>query len=141
MEIRTDIRIREYEPEDYPVLKDWWQRHDAERLHEDMIPKSSVIVEDKNGPAGFAGLLLSNCNQVAFCLGLVVRPGLNVSESQAIHETLQDGMDIIMRSGGHTVLLGTVTGKGMARGAQRMGFLVMSKPAFHIARIVKPETD
>lgn len=141
MEIKSDIKLREYSKDDYPMLKQWWVAHGAERMHDSMIPPSSVIVEDGNGPAAFAAIYLCNSNHVAFCHGLVTRPDLHLGDTMMILEALQDGIDIIMLSSNHTLLLGTVTGPAMVRGAERIGFHVFGKPAFHIARVVKNITE
>ena len=138
MEIKTDIQIRHYRSEDYPTLRAWWQIHDAERMHETMIPPSSVIVEDAKGLAAFAAVFLCNSNFVAFCHGLVTRPGLNLGDSMIINEVLQDGIDIIMRESGHKILISSVCGKAMVRGAKRLGFQTKGVECTQISRLVSP---
>lgn len=138
VETKTDIQIRHYNPKDYPTLRAWWKIHDAERLHETMIPPSSVIVEDAKGMAAFAAVYLCNSNFVAFCHGLVTRPGLNLGDSMMIHEVLQDGIDIIMREGGHKILISSVCGEAMIRGAKRLGFQTKGVECTQISRLVSP---
>lgn len=140
METRCDLKMRHYEASDYPTLRGWWKYRNAERMHQNMIPPSSCIVEDANGPAAFAAVFLCNSNHVAFCHGLVTRPEMRLHDTYQVLEVLQDAIDIIMAQDNHKLLLGTVTGEGMVRGAKRMGFHVLGKPARHIARISTPPT-
>ena len=140
MEIKTDIKMRPYEALDYKMLKAWWKIHDAQPFPESIIPPSSLIVEDAKGPAAFTSVFLCNSNPVAFCHGLVTRPGMNLGDSIMINEALQDGIDILMRQSGHSVLFGTVSGKGMQRAAKRMGFQVGERIAHDVMRQIQQTT-
>ena len=139
MEISSDIRIREYAKEDYPVLRGWWQAHDAEPMPEQIIPQSSCVVEDEEGAAAFGAVFLCNANHVAFFHGMVTRPGMCMKHSYRMLKALQDGIDIIMASGGHTILFGTVQPGAMLRGAKRLGFNWSDNNYHQVNRIITTE--
>ena len=136
METKCDIQIRHYQPEDYADLRGWWKWHGAERMHESIIPTSSCVVEDSKGPAAFAAVFLCNSNHMAFCHGLVVRPEMKAHDTFQVLEALQDGIDIIMQAGGHSVLHASVEGEAMLRGAKRLGFHQLGKQVYQIGRVI-----
>lgn len=130
--------VRHYEKEDYEMLRSWWEWHGAEPLHPGMIPESSCVVLLDGDPAAFGSVFPCNNNFVAFFHGMVARPGLHFRESRASLLALQEGLDIICRNGGHTLLLGTVPSGAMMRGAQMMGFDKMGGLVQGVGRVVKP---
>jgi hypothetical protein len=134
-----DITIRHYRPEDYPLLESWWESHGAEPMHKSMIPVSTCIVELGGEPAASGSVFPCNNNHVAFFHGMVTRPGLSMQDARECLMALQDGIDIIMRSSGHTLLLGTVTQGAMVRGAKMMGFSPAGDPVQAVARLVRPK--
>jgi len=139
METKANITTRHYELSDYPLLESWWESHGAEPMHASMIPPSSCLVMLDDQPSAFGAVFLCNSNHVAFFHGMVTRPGLSMQEARECLLVLQDGLDIIMRSGGHTLLLGTVQQGAMVRGAKMMGFSPAGEPVQAVARIVRPE--
>jgi len=139
MATTANITTRHYEPSDYPLLESWWESHGAEPMHESMIPPSSCLVMLDDQPSAFGAVFLCNSNHVAFFHGMVTRPGLSMQEARECLLVLQDGLDIIMRSGGHTLLLGTVTQGAMVRGAKMMGFSPAGEPVQAVARLVRPK--
>lgn len=139
MAIKADITLRHYQPSDYPLLESWWEIHGAEPMHESMIPVSTCIVELDGEPAASGSVFPCNNNHVAFFHGMVTRPGLSMQQSSECLMALQDGIDIIMRSSGHTLLLGTVTQGAMVRGAKMMGFSPAGDPVQAVARLVRPK--
>ncbi|GAA5120696.1 hypothetical protein JIN84_05905 [Luteolibacter yonseiensis] len=139
METRADrFTIRHYEPADYPMLEEWWEGHGAPPMHEDMIPVSTCVVMMDGEPVASGSVFPCNNNFVAFFHGMVTRPGLGMREARLALEALQDGLDIIMRTGGHTLLLGTVPEGAMLRGAKIMGFSPTGGPVQGVGRFVKP---
>lgn len=137
--VTTESTIRHYEPEDYPMLKSWWEGHGADPMHHTMIPPSSCVVLLDGQPAAFGAVFLCNSNHVGFFHGMVTRPGLTVKEAKTSLQHLQHGLDIIMRTSGHTLLLGTVRPGAMVRGAMMMGFTPDGDPVQQVSRIVKPQ--
>lgn len=133
------ITIRHYQPDDYPLLESWWEDHGAEPMHESMIPPSTCIVLLDGEPAASGSVFPCNSNHVAFFHGMVTRPGLSMQQARECLMALQDGLDIIMRAGGHTLLLGTVTQGAMVRGAKMMGFSPAGDPVQAVARLVRPK--
>lgn len=142
METRSDrFTIRHYEPEDYPTLKSWWDAHCSDAMLEEMIPVSTCIVLMDGEPVASGSVFPCNNNGVAFFHGLVTRPGLGMMDARLALFALQDGLDIIMRTGGHTLLIGTVTPGGLLRGAVRMGFTQMGPLMQGVCRIVHPSPE
>lgn len=138
MEIPEEITLRHYKPEDYPMLLEWWETHGADQMPQSMIPPSTCIVMLNGEPAASGSVFLCNSNHVAFFHGMVTRPGLQMATAKRVLLALQDGLDIIMKSSGHTLLLGTVQTGPLARGAKMMGFSILSKPMHSVARVIKP---
>lgn len=136
-----EITIRHYEASDYAMLESWWEDHDAEPMHQTMIPISSCVVMADGEPVAFGAVFPCNSNHVAFFHGMVTKPGLLMAESRKFLVALQDGLDIIMRLSGHTLLLGTVTQGAMVRGARMMGFTPAGEPVQAVARLVRPITE
>jgi hypothetical protein len=132
------LTIRHYEPSDYPLLESWWQSHGGEPLPESMIPPSSCLVMLDGEPSAFGAVFLCNSNHVGFMHGMCTRPGLSMSEAKSALRALQDGIDIIMRSSGHCLLLGTVGSPAMIKGAKWMGFEVGTKQFVQVNRLVRP---
>ena len=142
METSSDrFLIRHYEPADYPMLAAWWESHAADPLPEEMVPQSTCIVTMDGEPAASGSVFPCNNNFVAFFHGMVTRPGLCMRDARAALLALQEGLDIIMRAGGHALLLGTVPQGGMLRGARMMGFLPMGEPVQGVGRVIKPLTN
>jgi len=125
------------------MLDAWWESHGAQPMHESMIPVSSCLVLSDGDPVAFGAVFPCNSNHVAFFHGMVTRPCLSMQDAREALLALQDGLDIIMRSSGHTLLLGTVQQGAMVRGAKMMGFSPAGEPVQSVARIVrpKPQTD
>lgn len=139
METKSDrFTIRHYEPSDYPTLEDWWNGHGSEALPEWVIPASTCIVMMDGEPVASGSVFPCNNNHVAFFHGMVTRPGLSMMDARLALFALQDGLDIIMRSGGHTLLLGTVSPGAMLRGAKMMGFAPLGDLVQSVGRVVKP---
>lgn len=142
METKADrFTIRHYESDDYPELYSWWESHGADPMPAEMIPVSTCIVEMDGEPVASGSIFPCNNNAVAFFHGLVTRPGLGMMDSRLALHALQDGIDIIMRSGGHTLLVGTVHGDAMLRGARMIGFSAMGGLVQGVGRVVEPQTE
>jgi hypothetical protein len=139
METTSDaLTLRHYRGDDYPMLLEWWEQHEAPAMHESMVPESTCVVLLNGEPAACGSIFPCNNNHVAFFHGMVTRPGLNMREAKAVISALQDGIDIMMRSSGHTLLLGTVPDGAMMRGARMMGFTVQgTTPVYHVARLTR----
>lgn len=140
MATTSDIAIRHYDPADYPLLESWWEAHGAEPLHESMVPSSTCIVEMGGWPVASGSIFGCNCNHVAFLHGLVTRPGLSIGKAGEALRALMDGIDMMMRASGHTLLLGTVQPGGLARGSRMMGFAFAGDLVQPVARVVKPQS-
>jgi len=139
METRADrFTIRHYEPADYPMLEAWWEGHGAAAMHEEMVPASTCVVMMDGEPVASGSVFPCNNNFVAFFHGMVTRPGLCLKDARGALLALQDGLDIIMRAGGHTLLLGTVPEGAMLRGAMIMGFSPTGGSVQGVGRLVKP---
>lgn len=141
METKAETTIRHYEPSDYPMIQGWWAVHSAEPLHPGIIPGSSCVVEMDGEPAAFGSVFPCNNNPVAFFHGMVTRPGLTMRQARKALMALQEGIDIICRNGGHTLLLGTVPAGAMMRGARMMGFDPMGDVVHPVGRVVKPPSS
>lgn len=138
MATTADTSIRHYMPEDYPMLEAWWDSHGVEPMDATMIPPSSCIVVRAFRCVAFGAVFLCNSNHVAFFHGMVTAPGLTMAQSAHALRALQAGIDAIMRSGGHTLLLGTVAPGALVRGAKMMGFAPAGDLVQPVARLVKP---
>lgn len=138
MATKDELSVRHYEPADYPMLEAWWMDHGAEPMDETMIPPSSCVVTMGDRSVAFGAVFLCNANHVAFFHGMVTRPGLSMAVSSAVLKYLQLGINAIMQSGGHTLLLGTVHPGAMVRGAKMMGFSPAGDLVQPVARIVPP---
>ena len=133
--------IRHYEPSDYPMLLGWWREHGGEPMHESMIPPSSCIVIMFGEPVAFGAVFLCNSNHVAFFHGMVTCPRLTLRDAKEALHALQGGIDCIMRTGGHTLLLGTVPAGAMIKGAKWLGFIPAGDPVIPVQRLVQPLTE
>lgn len=125
------------------MLVAWWAGHGAEALPVEMVPASTCIVTMDGEPVASGSVFPCNNNFVAFFHGMVTRPGLSMKDARGALLALQDGIDIIMRTGGHTLLLGTVPQGAMLRGARMMGFSAMGDPVQGVGRVIKllPENE
>jgi hypothetical protein len=133
--------IRHYEPGDYPMLLGWWNAHGGAPMDQTMIPPSSCVVVMFGEPVAFGAVFLCNSNHVAFFHGMVTCPRLTLRDAKEALHALQGGLDIIMRNGGHTLLLGTVPAGAMMKGARWMGFASAGDPVIPVQRLVKPLTE
>ena len=123
------------------MLLGWWRAHEGEPMPESMVPPSSCIVMMFGEPVAFGAVFLCNSNHVAFFHGMVTCPRLTMRDAAAALHALQDGIDCIMRTSGHTLLLGTVREGALVRGARWMGFTPSGDPVIQVHRLVKPLTQ
>lgn len=137
----SSLTIRHYEPVDYAILHGWWEKHGAEPMHESMIPKSSIIVERDGDPQAFVALFPCNNNHVAFCHGLVARPGMCLGDTLEVLKVLNRGIDIMAMSGGHTLIIATVANDRLRKGAEMIGFEATGEYVQTVARTVKPRNQ
>jgi hypothetical protein len=80
-------------PDDGDLAAEWSRRHDGQPFNPELLPAIGVVCEDDKGPCGMVWAYLS-CNiGVAFIEFLVMRPGLQLSESVATGKALMAGIE------------------------------------------------
>lgn len=130
--------IRPVTPGDYPTMKAWWEARGMEPWPESALPPDGVVVEKDGEPVCAGWLFLVERHHVAFFHGLVSRPRLGMSEAAAALRHLNEGLDIIMRRAGRTLMLGTVPPGAMLVHAKKLGFATLGHPVQSLVKVVYP---
>ncbi len=95
--------------------------HGLESFLKNALPPIGCVVEDAGGPCGMAWAYCS-CNiGLAFVEGLVMRPGMKLSESAEAGRLLLDGIAAAVKPLGYNVLLAYAL-KGCARIMRKWGW-------------------
>lgn len=137
--VTTSLRLRHYQPEDYPTLLGWWEEHGVDAMDASMLPVSSLIVTRYHEPVAFAALYPCNNNHVAFVHGLTVKPGMGMGDTLQVLRAVNDGLDFMAHTSGHTLLIASCEGERMVRGAEMIGFEPMGDLVQTVARAVNLE--
>lgn len=132
------FQIRSYEPADYSTIAPWWEARGAEAWPESLIPPHGIVVEMDGRPVASGWLFLVEGMHVAFFHGMVTRPMLGVSLARQALQHLFEGLDIIMRNSGRTIILGTVEPGAMIHHAKKLGWGVLGRPVQSVVKVVKP---
>lgn len=130
--------IRATNAADYATAKGWWDEHGAEAWPESVLPPDGVMVEMDGEPVCAGWLFLVERHHVAFFHGLVTKPGLSMRVAAEALRHLNEGLDIVMRRAGRTLILGTVPQGGMLAHAKKLGFIPMGEPLLTVAKVVLP---
>lgn len=131
--------IRSYSPQDYPMLVSWWEEHGTEPYPESILPPSGVIVERLGQPCAAGFLMLVEQANLAFFHGLVTAPRQGMKAAFGALTHLLEGLDIIMRETGRTLMLGSVPDGAMAAYAEKLGFRLLERKT-EVVRITYPES-
>lgn len=78
------IKLRRYEPKDYPLLVEWWQAYACNPMSERMIPEIGFVAENEYGAVAACFLLLTD-SSLALLEGAIGNPAFGSGErSQAV---------------------------------------------------------
>jgi hypothetical protein len=118
------LQLRDYTPEDYPMLCWWWNEHGAVPAPRNILPKLGIIIEEhKEGadptPQAAMFLYMDNSTGVGFLEHGVTAPGLSLQKAQ---KALRHGVRFLKES------------------ANKMGyFFILTHAIAPIARFLRSE--
>ena len=95
--------IRLYTPTDYPMILSWWLAQKEPGPTQDMLPQTTVIVEDAGIPILCHSLILTNVKAFAYVAFLIGNP--SVKGKQKAVEFLMEYWKVVARERGYNRLL------------------------------------
>lgn len=134
------IQIREYTPEDYPMLSSWWRGHGWDPVPSVILPKLGMIAEiHKDGqapkPVAAAWLYLDNSVFVGMLEWIVTDPenAPKISALGISHVT--QCLRAAAKDMGYRVFLASCRQESLSRLLQRVGFTETDKDVIHLIAI------
>ena len=89
--------IREWTPDDYPVLEKWWNAHGWPAVPQQMLPACGIIVEDDGQPKAAIFAYMDHSTPFAMIEWLVTDP--ESKSPTAIKHAIKGIMRIVRRHG------------------------------------------
>lgn len=69
------MNVRKYTPDDFNILKSWWvQAEEIPPLFTMLTPEVTFILEENNTILAAVNVLLTNCTEFAYLMGLIKNP-------------------------------------------------------------------
>lgn len=78
------MKIRFYKPDDYHTLKKWYEGHKEPAPIPELIPRTTLILEEDNSPVMSISVIFTNLEYLAFLENYIKKPGYK--NDSAIHE-------------------------------------------------------
>lgn len=133
------LQIREYTPNDYPMLCEWWRGHGWDPVHELMLPKLGVIVDefDADGfqmPIAASFLYMDNSCGVAMMEWTVSNPKAAGRSIFKAISTIIDFLAISAKEMGYSVILTTCKQPSLARVFQKGKFIRTDSEMIHLIK-------
>jgi hypothetical protein len=111
--------IREWTPEDYPVLKSWWEAHGWNAVPLAALPQCGIIVEDDGVPKAAIFAYMDHSTPFAMIEWLITDP--QSKSPMAIKHAIKGIMQIV-KSFGRTHMMTSSSNALLIRMFERYGF-------------------
>lgn len=129
------IQIREYTPDDYPLLTGWWAGHGVAPVRADCLPKLGLVAVVADVPAAAVWAYMDNSVSVAFLEWFVTNPTNRPSVSvKALHHLTECAKDCLAALG-YTAIHSSCRQHSLSRLLEKSGFVQTDSSVIHLVSI------
>lgn len=130
--------LREYRPEDHPMLMRWWKAHGWPGVSKAILPKMGFIVENNGKPVIAGFVYMDNSVGVAFLEWVVGSPDANGKEVVVGIGALVDfvGKRLKMPDLNYGVLMTACKQEALIRLYEKNGFQKTDDGLTHLVKIL-----
>jgi len=128
------ITVRDYTPDDYPMLESWWKTRNAHPVPPDWFPPDAYIAERDGEALAFCVFYLTFGVGFALVDWPVTAPGLKAGLSILAGKALNAEFD--RRHGGSYTHVRGMCRSDMRNAARRLGYTVANSSSFEMVRRV-----
>jgi hypothetical protein len=121
------MKLREYHPEQYEMVANWWDAHHWHAVPEQFLSKTGLLIEDDEGTARAAIWLYRTDSPVMMAEWLVTNPDNTARESFEAVKALLENVKLIADSAG-AYLMTFLQDESLLKAFQKRGFEVEAKP-------------
>ena len=129
------IQLREYTPEDYPQLAQWWEGHGWSPVPELILPKLGIIAdmhaEESITPTAAAWLYMDNSSSVAMLKWMVSNPEANPRHVLRALKEILGFLKERAKELGYNVILATCRQDSLSKVLTKSGFEVTARDVIH----------
>jgi len=129
--------LREYRPEDYPMLTRWWKAHGWPGVSAAILPKLGLIIEDNGQPIVAGFVYMDNSVGVAFLEWVVGAPEATGRQIVAGIGTLIDFAGKRVLELDYGVLLTATNKEALIRLYEKNGFQKTDEGLTHLVKILR----
>lgn len=116
------LKVRQYSPADYPMVRAWWQGHEVTETPETILPACGLVVERDGAPAAAAWVYFDNSVPLAWLAWVVSRPGQKPIETAKTLAYLVGAAEEAARAQGRKIMVTMCRSRSLARWLSRQGF-------------------
>lgn len=130
------ILLREYTPEDYPVLAEWWKLHGWAAIPANILPKLGAVAVKGDVPLCAAFLYMDNSVGVCWLEWLVSNPKASPFEVMKGVRELMGFLEAQASVLGYGVMLTTCRQASLVRLYESAGFAKTDEGVTHLLKII-----
>lgn len=133
------LQLRDYTPEDYPMLCEWWKGHGWEAVPELMLPKLGVIVDEFDAygfpkPIAASFLYMDNSCGVAMMEWTVSNPKAAGRTTLKAISTIIEFLSISAKEMNYAVILTTCKQQSLSRVFEKGKFIRTDSEMIHLIK-------
>jgi len=133
------LQLREFQPDDYPIVAGWWSAYGWSAVPYAILPKLGVVGTLGHEPAAAGWLYMDNSVGVCMLEWLVTNPYCTGKESLRVINAITEHMKSVALSMNYGVMLTTCRQPSLARVHERNGFIKTDEGMIHLVRILEEE--
>jgi len=133
------MNLREYTPEDHPMLTTWWKAHGFPQLPQAILPKFGLIAEHEGKAVVAAWLYMDNSVGVCMLEWLTTNPETPAKFVPTAIRVLVDFMWERANAMDYGVMLTTCRQPALARIYEKNGFQRTDDGVIHLLRCRPPQ--
>lgn len=127
--------LREYRPEDYPMLEGWWKEHKTNAPPSAMLPRLGVIAEINKIPTAAGFLYMDNSVGVCLFEFAVSNPRQPAKKIVVALEVVLDFIQKRAKELGYGVMMTSCHQSSLSRFYEENGFKVSNR---NVTQLIKP---
>lgn len=133
------MNLREYTPEDHPMLTAWWKAHGFPQLPAQILPRMGYLVEHDGAPVVAGWLYMDNSVGVSMLEWVTTNPEAPVKVIPTAIRVLCDFMWERANAMDYGVMLTTCRQPALARVFEKNGFQRTDDSVIHLLRTRPPQ--